>query len=362
MKSDETDKTPMNDSGILLYQTGDGRTRVEVRLENESVWLTQRLIAELYQTSIPNINQHLTAIYEEGELQSEATIKKYLIVQTEGNRQVSRQLDHFNLDAIIAVGYRVKSAVATQFRQWATARLSEYVVKGFTMDDERLKGAKGFADYFDELLERIRDIRASEARVYQQIRNIFALASDYRPNERETQNFFSIVQNKIIFAATGKTAAELVCARSDAQKPNMGLTAWKGSVVRKQDVMTAKNYLDAGEIDILNRITVMFLDQAEFRALRRQDIRTSDWNEFLDRFLEQNELPLLDSAGSVSHEKAQLWSQEQYDQFDARRQKEREETADAEFVDDLKKTAASLEQKRRLGKTKTKSKQPRKKP
>jgi hypothetical protein len=229
------------------------------------------------------------------------------------------------------------------------------------MDDERLKGARGFADYFDELLERIRDIRASEARVYQQIRNIFALASDYRPNEQQTQGFFSKVQNKIIFAATGKTAAELVRARSDAQKPNMGLTAWKGSVVRKQDVMTAKNYLDAGEIDILNRITVMFLDQAEFRALRRQDIRTSDWNEFLDRFLEQNELPRLDSAGTVSHEKAQQWSQEQYDQFDARRQKEREEAADAEFVEDLKKAAASLEQKRKTGKTKTKSKQPRKK-
>ncbi|RPH95274.1 hypothetical protein EHM69_04960 [candidate division KSB1 bacterium] len=205
-------KPPDNRSEVILYQTEDGQTRIEVRLENETVWLTQRMMAELFHTSVPNINQHISAIYDEGELQPEATIKKYLIVQIEGNRQVSRQLDHYNLDMIIAVGYRVKSAIATQFRQWATARLSEYIVKGFTIDDERLKGARGLTDYFDELLARIRDIRASEARVYRQIRNIFALASDYDPDDQQVQGFFATVQNKMICAATGQTAAELVSA------------------------------------------------------------------------------------------------------------------------------------------------------
>lgn len=349
------DTLPGNRSEVVLYQAEDGQTRIEVRLENETVWLTQRMMADLFQTSVPNINQHITAVYDEGELRPEPTIKKYLIVQTEGNRQVSRQLEHYNLDMIIAVGYRVKSAIATQFRQWATARLSEYIVKGFTMDDERLKGARGFADYFDELLARIRDIRASEARVYQQIRNIFALASDYDTDDQQTQLFFAKVQNKMIYAATGNTAAELVRGRADALKPNMGLTAWKGRIVRKQDVMTAKNYLDAREIDTLNRITVMFLDQAEFRAQRRQDIRTADWEVFLDRFLSQTDLPVLDHAGSVSHEDAEVWSREQYNVFEERRRREIEAVAEARYVDDLKQTAKALEKRCKGTKSKKKS-------
>jgi hypothetical protein len=238
-------------------------------LENETVWLTQAMMAELYDTSIPNINIHIRKILEDNELRAEATIKEYLIVRQEGPRKVQRPVMHYNLDMIIAVGYRVRSSRGTQFRQWATEHLREYLVKGFTIDDERLKGGGGLTDYFDELLARIREIRASEARVYQRIRDIFALASDYVEDEQETQRFFASVQNKMHYAAAGRTAAEIIRDRADAARPNMGLTSWKGGHVLKRDVGTAKNYLDAEEIDTLNRITVMFLDQAEFRARRR---------------------------------------------------------------------------------------------
>src|SRR5690349_9854789 len=229
-------------SSIILYQTEDGRTRVECRFENETIWLTQALIAELFQTSVPNVNIHLKAIYEDGELDPEATIKSYLIVRSEGGRQVSRQVIHYSLPAILAVGFRVRSPRGTQFRQWATARLSEYLVKGFTMDDERLKNppGPGVPDYFDELLERIRDIRASERRIYLRVRDILALAADYAAAPKaEVQTFFQTVQNKLHAAVTGKTAPELIAERCDASKPNMGLTTWKGGVVRKGDVTVA---------------------------------------------------------------------------------------------------------------------------
>ena len=232
-------------SSIILYQTEDGRTRIQCRFEDETLWLTQVQIAELFQTSVPNINLHLKAIYGEGELIEGATIKTYLIVRTEGSRQVSREVLHYNLPVILAVGYRVRSPRGTQFRQWATARLSEYLVKGFTLDDERLKNppGKGHTDYFDELLERIRDIRASERRVYLRVREILALASDYSASEPETQVFFQTIQNKLHFAATGRTAPELIAERAKSGAVNMGLTAWKGGVVRKGDVTIAKNYL-----------------------------------------------------------------------------------------------------------------------
>jgi hypothetical protein len=250
-------------SSLILYQTEDGRTRIQCRFENETIWLTQIQIAELFQTSVPNINLHLKAIYAEGELAEAATIKSYLIVRSEGPRQVSREVLHYSLPAILAVGYRVRSHRGTQFRQWATARLTEYLVKGFTMDDERLKNPPGVGvpDYFDELLERIRDIRASERRVYLRVRDILALAADYAPREAETQAVFQIVQNKVHFAATGQTAPELIASRADASQPNMGLTVWKGGAVGKGE----------GEVDAIRAL------EAAARSLpKRETAKAAD--------------------------------------------------------------------------------------
>lgn len=272
--SDSEDKIPQGE--LLVYQGKGLHGPVQVRLEGETVWLNQKLMAELYGVSVPTINEHISNIYEDEELLPEATIRKFRIVQTEGSRQVGRLIDHYNLEMIIAVGFRVRSRRGSQFRKWANERISEYLVKGFTMDDERLKGNAGIVDYFDELLARIREIRASEARVYLMIKNIFSLASDYQEGEKQTQLFFATMQNKMHYAATGLTAAEIVKQRANAELPNMGLTNWKGSRVLKTDIGTAKNYLDKEEIDTLNRITVMFLDQAEFRAQRRQTIQMAD--------------------------------------------------------------------------------------
>src|SRR5680860_109014 len=255
---------------IVIYQPQQGNEQIRVLLEGETVWLTQRLIAELFGVSVKTVNEHLINIYDEGELDTGSTIRKFRIVQTEGKSRVTRLLDHYSLDAILAVGYRTQSPVGTAFRQWATARLSEYLVKGFTLNDDRLKGTDSVTDYFDELLARIREIRASEARVYQRIREVFSLACDYREGEQETQIFFATMQNKMHHAATGMTAAEIIRRRADASKPNMGAKTWKGGRVLKRDIGTAKNYLDDQEIDTLNRITVMFPNQAEFRAQRRR--------------------------------------------------------------------------------------------
>ncbi len=341
------DTGPVRPQGeIVLYQPNQGGGQVRVLLEGETVWLTQRLIAELYGVSVKTVNEHLVNIYDEGELDAGSTIRKFRIVQTEGSRQVTRLLDHYNLEAILAVGYRTRSPVGTAFRQWATARLREYLVKGFTLNDERLKGTDSVTDYFDELLARIREIRASEARVYQRIREIFALAVDYREGEQETQRFFATMQNKMHYAATGHTAAEIIRRRADSALPNMGLTAWKGDRVIKRDIATAKNYLDAQEVDTLNRITVMFLDQAEFRAQRRQDIHMHDWQAFLDKFLRDTELPVLSGPGRVSHDEAQDWAQEQYDAFAERRRLEAEKQAESHYVEDLRTSAETLEQQR----------------
>ena len=344
------------DSQVLIYQSDTGETRLEVRLQDETVWLTQNLMAELYQTTKQNISLHIQNIYEEGEIAPEATVKKYLTVRQEGARSVNRLLDYYNLDMVIAVGYRVKSGIATRFRQWATARLHEYIVKGFTLDDERLKGHDRLADYFDELLARIREIRASEARVYQRIREIFALASDYREGEEETQVFFATVQNKMHYAAAGMTAAEIVRKRADAGKANMGLTSWRGGAVLKRDVGTAKNYLDAQEIDTLNRIVVMFLDQAEFRAQRRRNIRIRDWEMFLDKFLRDTELAVLSGPGMVSREDALDWAEQQYDAFAERRRLEAETEAETRYVEDLRSSAKMLESERKKPSTPQKDK------
>jgi len=345
-----TEQTPNNSgpgSEIAIYQTQDGRNRIQVRIEDETVWLSQRLLSDLYQVGVNTINHHIKSIYDNGELSPGATIRQYRIVQTEGPRQVERLVDHYNLDMILAIGYRVRSPRGVQLRQWATERLREYLIKGFTLDDDRLKGRDKLTDYFDELLARIREIRASEARVYQRIREIFALAVDYVETENETQVFFATIQNKMHYAATGLTAAEIVWRRCDAGKVNMGLTSWSGGRVLKRDVATAKNYLAEKEIDTLNRIVVMFLDQVEFRAQRRQDIRTRDWETFLDKFLRDTELPVLAHAGSVSHEDALSWADEQYAAFSDRRRLGAEAAAEARYVEDLRASAEALETDRK---------------
>ncbi|MFA5343599.1 MAG: virulence RhuM family protein [Kiritimatiellia bacterium] len=354
----ERHQQPALGSEIILYQTEDGRNRIEVRLENETVWLTQQLMADLFQTTKQNISLHLQNIYDQGELAREATVKKSLTVREEGGRQIRRPIEFYNLDAIISVGYRVNSIRGTQFRIWATQRLREYIVKGFTLDDERLKGRDRLADYFDELLARIREIRASEKRVYQRIREIFALASDYREGEQETQAFFATMQNKMHFAATGMTAAEIIRRRADASRANMGLTAWSGGRVLKRDVPTAKNYLDEREIDTLNRIVVMFLDQAEFRAQRRRDIKMRDWTAFLDKFLRDTELPVLEGAGSIRQEDARVWAEAQYDRFVERRRLQAEQIAEKKYIEDLQSAAKSLEASRKKPPSKSKGGKP----
>lgn len=335
---------PPPSSEIVLYQTEDGQTRIQCRFEDGSIWLPQRLIGELFQVGVGTVNYHLTGIYGDGELLREATIRYYRIVRLEGSREVTRQVEHYSLPAILAVGMRVRSPRGTQFRQWALARLHEYLVKGFVLDDERLANppGPGVPDYFDELLERIRDIRASERRMYLRVRDILALAADYAPAEPVTQAAFQTIQNKLHFAATGQTAPELIAGRADAAKPNMGLTNWKGALVRKGDVTVAKNYLTEAEITELNRIVVMFLDYAEDQARRRRQVFLADWETKLDDFLRFNERAVLPNAGKVSREDADRIAGEAYDQFSARRRALREDEAEAELIRDLEDKAKRL--------------------
>lgn len=313
------DKVP-NKSEILFYQAEDGKSRIQVRLEDNTVWLTQAQMAELFQTTPQNITLHLQAIYADGESDEAATCKEYLQVQKEGQRQVHRTVRYYNLDAILSVGYRVRSHRGTQFRRWATERLREYLIKGFALDDERLKNPKEFgADYFDELLERIRDIRASEKRFYQKIRDIYKLAADYASDAPETHEFFQIVQNKLHWAVTSKTAPEIIHERADAAKGNMGLTSWKGAKVRKTDVTIAKNYLNAGEIKKLDRLVGMYLDFAEERAEEGVPLYMKDWRPLLDEFLKFNRKEILNNAGKVKKEVADAFAQKQYELFNANR-------------------------------------------
>lgn len=334
--------TPVPRGEILLYQTEDGRTRIECRFENETLWLSQAMMADLFRVTVPTVNEHLKGIYAEIELQPEATIRKFRMVRREGTRQVAREIEHYSLDAILAVGYRIRSDRGTAFRQWATARLKEYLVKGFVMDDERLKNppGPGVPDYFDELLERIRDIRASEKRMYLKVRDIFALAADYRPDAAETQQFFQIIQNKLHWAATGKTAAELIAERADHAKSNMGLTSWKGAKVRKTDVTVAKNYLRENEIAELNRIVTMYLDYAEDQARRRKLLYMRDWRARLDAFLKFNERDILANAGRVAKEVADRLALEQYDKFHARRLAADADAEERVFEEAIKKLPA----------------------
>ncbi|NIA06458.1 MAG: hydroxyacid dehydrogenase [Actinobacteria bacterium] len=353
---------PENRSEIILYQTEDGQSRIQVRLKGQTVWLTQAGMAELFQTTVANINIHIKNILKEGELVEQPTIKDYLIVRPEGSRRVQRAVKHYNLDMILAVGYRIRSHRGTQFRQWATERLGEYLVKGFTMDDERLKEGRTLgADYFDELLERIRDIRASEKRFYQKIRDIYTLAIDYDPNAEPTHEFFQIVQNKLHWAISGRTAAELIAQRADAAKPNMGLTSWKGAKVRRADVTVAKNYLNTKEISELNRIVVMYLDYAEDQAHRRQPLYMHDWRVKLDAFLRFNERKILDEPGKVSMEVAQSLALEQYEKFNQRRLLEEAAQADREFDEIAKRIESKAKDRKSLPSPQKKRRKHRKK-
>jgi hypothetical protein len=329
-----TDNVPV--VGEFLVYEESGRIKISVRLEDETVWLTQQMMAELFQSSKQNISHHIQSIYDEGELLPEGTVKKYLTVQQEGERQVRRNLEYYNLDMIISVGYRVKSQVATRFRIWATQRLKEYIIKGFTMDDERLKNppvaGSGVPDYFDEMLERIRDIRASERRMYLRVKEIFAMSGDYDPSWPETTKFFSVIQNKLHFAATGMTAPELIHSRADHTKSNMGLTSFKAGEVRKTDVTTAKNYLNEEEIRQLNRIVTMWLDYAEDEALRRKQVFMKDWEQKLDEFLRFNDRRVLENAGSISKKHAEAHARDEYDQFAQRRREHKEAVGEEESI------------------------------
>ena len=310
---------PAHNGEFLIYKTEDGQTRIQVRLDGNTIWLTQKQMAELFQTSIANVNTHLKNVSCEGELNPESVIKDYLITAADGK---TYSVAHYNLDAIIAVGYRVRSQRGTQFRQWATGVLSEYVIKGFVLDDDRLKDIRNIGrDYFDELLERIRDIRASERRFYQKITDIYSTSVDYDPNSPVTKQFFAVVQNKMHWAIHGQTAAEVIYNRADGSKPNMGLTTWQNAPkgrIRRSDVEVAKNYLTAEEIGSLNRIVTMYLDYAEDQARRRNPMTMAQWIERLDSFLEFNERNILTQAGSISAELAKQKADGEFKAYEAR--------------------------------------------
>lgn len=323
-------------SRLILYTTEDGQSRIQLRSDGDTVWLTQLEMAELFDVSVSNISLHLTNIYEDGELNRKATIEESSIVQTEGGRRVKRPLTLYNLDAILAVGYRVRSPRGAQFRRWATTVLSEYLVKGFVMDDERLKNPDGRPDYFDEMLERIRDIRASEKRFYQKVRDLFALSSDYDKSDQAAREFFAAVQNLLLYAATEQTAAELISARANSADPHFGLLSWKGAKVRKQDILIAKNYLTEDELDTLNRLVVVFLETAELRA--KQQILTSMvfWQENVERIIADNDFPLLKSAGSISHADMAQQIDAKFQNYDQQRKTQEAKAADQEDEAELK--------------------------
>ncbi len=320
-----------NNGKILIYQNEKGDTKIDVYFENDTVWMTQKSIAELYQTTPQNITLHIKNIYNDGELNETATCKNYLQVQIEGEREVQRSLKYYNFDMILAIGYRVRSNVGIHFRRWATGILTEYTKKGFALNDERLRNPKEFgADYFDELLERIRDIRASEKRFYQKVKDIFALSVDYDAKSLQAQNFFKSVQNKLEYAATGHTAPEIIAERADASKGNMGLTSYKGAKVRRSDVTIAKNYMSHEEISTLNLIVNMYLDYAELKAKNHHEMHMSEWEKKLEEFLRFNGREVLGDFGKVQRKVAEALALEEYEEYDAHRR--RIEVAD---VDEL---------------------------
>ena len=320
----------MEEQNIIIYKTQDGKVKLSLYARDGSVWMNQNQIAELFDTSVPNISMHIANILNEKELEENAVIKNYLTTASDGKNY---EVAFYSLDMILAIGFRVRSKRGTQFRQWANRNLKEYMIKGFVIDDDRLKNPDGRPDYFDELLARIRDIRASEKRFYQKVRDLFKLSNDYDETDKATQMFFAETQNKLLFAVTNQTAAEIVVSRADAQKQNMGLTSWKGTIVRKGDVFTAKNYLTEDEIDTLNRLVVVFLESAELRAKNRQDITMDFWQENVDKIIEFNDKKLLKDRGFVSKSQMEKIAGQVYEDFNNKRK-----IADAQQADleDLK--------------------------
>ena len=324
----------MND--VILYTTDDGRNQIKLRNKDATVWLSQREMAQLFDVTTDNVGLHLKNIFGDGELSKEATTEESSVVQVEGSREVQRPVTLYNLDAILALGYRVRSPRGVQFRRWASTILKEYLTKGFVMDDERLKNPDGRPDYFDEMLARIRDIRASEKRFYQKVRDLFALSGDYDKTDAATQVFFATVQNLLIYAVTRQTAAELITARASPADPHFGLLAWKGDKVRKSDIVVAKNYLTEDEIDTLNRLVVIFLETAELRAKSKQETRMSFWKQNVELLITSNGFPLLTHAGSISHEQMEERTGELYLKFDKDRRRHEAIQADQQDEADLK--------------------------
>ncbi len=320
------------EQNLIIYNTRDGKASVALFARDGNVWMNQSQLAELFATSKQNISLHISNILKEKELSADSVVKDYLTTAADGKNY---PVAFYALDMILAIGFRVRSARGTEFRKWANTHLKQYLIKGFVIDDDRLKNGGGRADYFDELLERIRDIRASELRFYQKVRDLLALSSDYDPTDKATQMFFAETQNKLLFAITGMTAAEIILSRADAGAPNMNLTSWKGTVVRKGDIVTAKNYLTADEVDSLNRLTVIFLETAELRVKDRKDLTLAYWQSNVDRLLEFNDKPILQTKGRISHAQMEARVNEIYADFDARRKKEDAVRADAEDLAEL---------------------------
>ncbi len=323
-----------NEQNIIIYNTADGKASVSLYAKDGMIWMNQNQLAELFDTSKQNIGQHIISILKDNELDVNSVVKNYFTTAVDGKEY---QVAFYSLEMILSIGFRVRSKRGTQFRIWANRNLKEYMVKGFVMDDERLKNPDGRPDYFDELLERIRDIRASEKRFYQKVRDLFALSSDYDSSDKATQMFFAETQNKLLFAVTGKTAAELIVARADLKAPNMALTSWKGTVVRKQDIYTAKNYLSADEMDTLNRLVVIFLETAELRAKNRMGIAMKFWKENVDKILELNDRPILKGTGTISHLQMEEQVTSIYEAFDAKRKNFEATNDDKQDLDEIEK-------------------------
>lgn len=330
-------------NNIIIYNTDDGKARVILYAVDGMVWMNQKQMAELFDTSVPNVNIHIANILKEGELDENSVIKDYLITAADGKQYNTK---FYSLDMILAVGFRVRSKRGTQFRMWANRNLKEFMVKGFVMDDERLKNPDGRPDYFDELLERIRDIRASEKLFYQKIRDLMMLSSDYDKTDKSTQMFFAETQNKLLYAVTNKTAAEIICSRADASKPNMALTSWKGSVVRKQDIYIAKNYLTSDEIDTLNRLTVLFLDSAELRVKEHRDLTLDYWRQNVDTLLNFQSKKVLVGAGSISTKQMEDKVDAVYKEFDQRRKAYEALEADKEETEELKRLESEIKSRK----------------
>lgn len=320
-------------SSIIIYNTQDGKTSVSLLAKSGTVWMNQMQIAELFATSKQNISLHIQNILEENELEQNSVVKEYLTTASDSKNY---NVTHYSLEMILAIGFRVRSKRGTQFRQWANKNLNEYMIKGFIIDDERLKNPDGKPDYFDELLERIRDIRASEKRFYQKVRELFILSSDYDSSDKSTQLFYAQTQNKLLFAITGQTAAEIITNRADETKPNMALTSFKASKVRKEDIYTAKNYLTSDELDSLNRFVIVFLETAELRAKNKEDITMDFWRENVDRIIEFNDKRILKNNGTISHEQMKKMVEKVYETFDNKRKKQEAIEADYEDLKELK--------------------------